>query len=222
MSEPARSKPLWREYAEAIVIAVLLALFIRTFAVQAFKIPSGSMIPTLLVGDHLLVNKMSYGVQWPQECKLTVALRMDPLPFVTCYASRALLPLGTPARGDVIVFRFPGDEEKDYIKRVVGIPGDRIELRNRGLWINGALVAEPYVQYTDSAIQGHPRDNLSLLTVPPESYFVMGDNRDNSLDSRFWGFVKLDKIKGKAFLLYASFQEHAVGVRWERIGKAIQ
>ena len=218
----ARSKPLWREYAEAIVIAIILALFIRTFVVQAFKIPSGSMIPTLLIGDHLLVNKMSYGLQWPRDCRITLAFRMDPIPGLTCYTSSTLIPLGKPQRGDVIVFRFPDDEDKDFIKRVVGIPGDSVALRNKRVWINGELLPEPYVQHADPNIQGHPRDNLSPLTVPPESYFVMGDNRDHSMDSRFWGFVKLQKIKGKAFFIYASFKEQGLGLRWERLGKAIQ
>ena len=205
----ARSKPLWREYAEAIVIAIILALFIRTFVVQAFKIPSGSMIPTLTIGDHILVTKFLYNIKMP-------------------FWDTIVVRFSEPQRGDIIVFKFPEDESKDFIKRVVGLPGDKVEIRNKRVWINQELLPEPYTQHVDPNILLHyiqPRDNLGPLTVPPESYFVMGDNRDQSLDSRFWGFVKLPKIKGKAFLIYWSWNGQgtfANWVRWERLGKAIR
>ena len=236
-AESVRSKSLWREYTEAILIAVVLALFIRTFVVQAFKIPSGSMLSTLQIGDHILVNKMIYGVKIPVDCEWDLTstkpgVRKIPLLW-SCYSYRTVVSLGNPERGDIIVFMFPEDETKDFIKRAIGLPGDIVEVRNKRVWINGELLPEPYTQHVDKAIVPHqiqPRDNLGPLTVPPDSYFVMGDNRDQSLDSRFWGFVKRDKIKGKAFLIYWSWDGQGdpnkgvspKWVRWDRIGRMIQ
>ncbi len=220
---PQSRKSVLREYAEAIVIAMLLAFAIRVFVVQAFKIPSGSMIPTLLIGDHILVSKLSYGLQWPSDCKLKMNF-----PPVTCYTTKVVVPADNPERGDVIVFRYPEDEEKDFIKRVVGVPGDTIEIRNKAVYINGAPALDSgYTQRVDpGTIDGsiNPRDNFGPVTVPPDSYFVMGDNRDQSLDSRFWGYVSAEKIKGKALRIYWSWsgQGHwTQWVRWERLGKAI-
>lgn len=217
-------KSLLREYAEAIVVAMLLAFAIRVFVVQAFKIPSGSMIPTLLIGDHILVSKLSYGVQWPADCKFRMSF-----PPATCYASKAVLSFGRPERGDVIVFRYPEDEEKDFIKRIVGLPGDTIEIRRKVVHVNGTpLDDRAFTQRVDPGIiDGHinPRDNFGPITVPAQSYFVMGDNRDQSLDSRFWGFVSEEKIKGKAFRIYWSWNGQGAWqdwVRWERFGKAIR
>lgn len=176
---------------------------------QAFKIPSGSMVPTLTIGDHILVTKFLYNIKMP-------------------FWDTIVVRFSEPQRGDIIVFKFPEDESKDFIKRVVGLPGDTVEIRNKRVWINEALLPEPYTQHVDPNILPHqvqPRDNLGPLTVPPESFFVMGDNRDQSLDSRFWGFVKLSKIKGKAFLIYWSWNGQgsiANWVRWERLGKAIR
>ncbi len=216
-------KSVLREYAEAIVIAMLLAFAIRVFVVQAFKIPSGSMIPTLLIGDHILVSKLSYGVQWPSDCKLKMTF-----PPVSCYRTTVLIPTGEPARGDVIVFRYPEDEEKDFIKRIVGVPGDTVEIRNKQVYVNGAPAADSgYTQRVDpGTIDGsiNPRDNFGPVTVPSGAYFVMGDNRDQSLDSRFWGYVSAEKIKGKALRIYWSWsgQGHWTHwVRWDRLGKAI-
>jgi signal peptidase I len=227
-----KSKSLWREYAEAIVIAIVLALFIRTFVVQAFKIPSGSMIQTLQIGDHILVNKMVYGLKIPSDCEWDATTNrpgVKKIPLLwSCYSYRTLLPVGSLERGDIIVFMFPEDETKDFIKRVIGLPGDRIEIRSKTVYINDQPLTEPYTQHVDPAVlphQVHPRDNLGPLTVPPDSYFVMGDNRDQSLDSRFWGFVKRDKIKGKAFLIYWSWDSRgdmAHLVRWDRIAKIIR
>src|SRR5574342_764391 len=131
LARPAR-KSVFRQYAEAIAVAMLLAFAIRVFVVQAFKIPSGSMIPTLLIGDHILVSKLSYGIQWPSDCKFQMAL-----PPVNCYASLALIEFGKPQRGDIIVYRFPEDEEKDFIKRIVGTPGDTIQVKNKVVLVNG-------------------------------------------------------------------------------------
>ena len=219
---PAK-KSIWREYAEAIIIAMLLAFTIRVFVVQAFKIPSGSMIPSLLIGDHILVNKMAYGFQLPQDCKFDLSF-----PPMTCYSSKSLIDFDRPERGDVIVFRYPEDEEKDFIKRIVGKPGDTIQIRNKIIYVNGKpLDDKTWTQRIDPGIiDGRitPRDNIDPITVPTDSYFVMGDNRDQSLDSRFWGYVKIHKIKGRAFLVYWSWKGQgsmSEWVRWDRIGKII-
>ncbi len=223
-SLPQTRKSVLREYAEAIVVAMLLAFAIRVFVVQAFKIPSGSMIPTLLIGDHILVSKLSYGLQWPTNCKFVADF-----PPITCYSSQTLIPFGKPQRGDIIVFRFPDDENKDFIKRIVGLPGDTILIRNKTVFVNGVqLDDKAYTQRIDpGVIDGHinPRDNFGQVTVPEDSYFVMGDNRDQSLDSRFWGFVRAEKIRGKAFRIYWSWSGQGPWtewVRWERLGRAIE
>jgi signal peptidase I len=217
-------KSVIREYAEAIIVAVVLAFAIRVFVVQAFKIPSGSMIPTLLVGDHILVSKLSYGMQWPTDCELQWNV-----PPVNCHTSTTLIEFGKPQRGDIIVFRFPEDEEKDFIKRIVGTPGDTVEVRNKVVFVNGQPIDDKdFTQRIDPGIIDgtiNPRDNFGPVTVPEESYFVMGDNRDQSLDSRFWGYVREEKIRGKAFRIYWSWSGQgawADWVRWDRFGKAIQ
>ena len=227
-----KNKSLWREYAEAIVIAIVLALFIRTFVVQAFKIPSGSMIQTLQIGDHILVNKMVYGIKFPWDCEwdlTTTRSGVSRFPLLwSCYSYKTLIPVASPERGDIIVFMFPEDESKDFIKRLIGLPGDRVEVRNKTVYINDQPLIEPYTQHIDPNVlphQSQPRDNLGPLTVPADSYFVMGDNRDQSLDSRFWGFVKREKIKGKAFLIYWSWDgrgDLTHWVRWNRIAKIIR
>ena len=195
-------KSVLREYAEAIIIALLLAFFIRTFVVQAFKIPSGSMIPTLLIGDHILVNKFGYGVKNPLSGSTWIAM-------------------GDPQRHDVIVFKYPENPSLDYIKRVVGVAGDRIEVVRKQVFVNGEPFVEPHAVNLDEEIIPSTRDNMGPITVPPDSVFVMGDNRDNSHDSRFWGFVDLKAIKGKAFILYWSWDSTNFTVRWNRLGKII-
>ncbi|MBI5135891.1 MAG: signal peptidase I [Nitrospirae bacterium] len=201
-----RSQSKLREYAEAIVIAVVLALFIRTYIVQAYKIPSGSMLETLQIGDHLLVNKFLYGVRIP-------------------FTDKRVLQMRPPQRGDVVVFKYPEDESKDFIKRVIGLPGDTIEVINKVVYLNGAPFQIPTEQHLDPLIypaELQPRDNLGPVTVPPGSYFVMGDNRDHSLDSRFWGFVREEKILGKAVVIYWSWAQNTHGVRFDRIGDLIR
>jgi len=198
-------KSIVREYAEAIIIAIILALIIRTFVIQAFKIPSGSMIPTLVVGDHILVNKFLYSVKVP-------------------FTDHILFSFDDPERLDIIVFKYPEDEDKDFIKRIVGTPGDRISLRDKVLYVNDVPTVEPYIQHTDPTILPaglHPRDSFDPITVPPDRYFVMGDNRDHSLDSRFWGFVNREKIKGKAFIIYWSWDRENTRVRWDRLGRTV-
>jgi signal peptidase I len=180
---------------------VLLALLIRTFVVQAFKIPSGSMIPTLLVGDHILVNKFLYRFR-------------------------------DPVRGDVVVFKYPVDESRDFIKRVIAVGGEDVYIKDRQIYVNcrppGPAcrpLQDPWAYYEDRI--GLSSETFGPVHVPAGSYFVMGDNRYNSQDSRYWGFVKVDKIKGKAFLVYWSWDSDRDDkalwqrVRWGRLGHLI-
>ena len=200
---PERKSAL-REWGEALGVALILALVIRSFVVQAFKIPSGSMLPTLQIGDHILVNKFIYGVRVP-------------------ILGNMLLEIGTPKHGDVIVFVYPEDPQKDFIKRVVAVAGDVVEIEAKKLTVNGVAVADPYAHYADGeSIGGQPqRDNFGPFTVPRGTVFVMGDNRDRSYDSRFWGPVALDQVKGKAFLIYWSWDGDDRWIRWERLGDLI-
>jgi len=198
-------KSVVREYAEAIAIALVLALFIRTFVVQAFKIPSGSMIPTLLVGDHILVNKFIYGIRNP-------------------FTGKVLIPIEDVHRKDVIVFKYPVNPDQDFIKRVIGLPGDTILIKDKKVYVNGEPFVVKNAIFQNPVIlpgQQQPRDNLGPITVPPHSYFVMGDNRDNSYDSRFWGYVPGNNIKGKAIIIYWSWDKENFSVRWNRIGKLL-
>ena len=208
-----KKKSVVREYAEAIAIAILLALFIRTFVVQAFKIPSGSMLPTLLIGDHLLVNKFIYGIRVP-------------------FSGKVLVPLKDPKSGDIIVFKFPKDRTIDYIKRVVGVPGDKIEVKNKKVYRNDKLAEDPFAHFTSTTIlpgSVSPKDNFGPITVPEGKYFVMGDNRDNSSDSRFWGFVETNDVLGKAMIIYWSWDidkpllsvDRFSSIRWGRLADII-
>ncbi|OPY11101.1 MAG: Signal peptidase I P [Syntrophus sp. PtaU1.Bin005] len=198
----AKRKSKFREYAEAIVIALIIAFFIRTFVIQAYKIPSGSMKPTLLVGDHILVNKFLYGIKVP-------------------HFRNTIFPINEPQRGDVVVFIYPEDRSKDFIKRVIAVSGDTVEIRNKKIYLNGKLYKDGKGVYVDSFILPgslQPRDNFGPVTVPPSSLFVMGDNRDQSYDSRFWGFVDLKDVLGKAIVIYWSWDRENRGVRWDRLG----
>ena len=195
-----------RENIEAITLAIILALFIRAFIVQAFKIPSGSMKNTLQIGDHILVNKFIYGVKLP-------------------FTSTTIIPYKNPQRGDIVVFKFRQEPKKDFIKRTIGVPGDVIEIRNKKVYVNKKRLEQDYAIYTDFHIipkAMQPRDNFGPVTVPEDSIFVMGDNRDHSYDSRFWGFVDLKDVKGKAFIIYWSWDNDNFGVRWGRIGKILE
>ena len=190
-AKPKRKSAL-REYVEAIGIAVLLALVIRTFVVQAFTIPSGSMMDTLLVGDYILVNKFLFGAE---------------LPFTDLH----MPGLRNPHQGDIVVFKYPQDERRDFIKRIIGTPGDRIQIRGRQVFVNGRQLVEPYTKFADGArsVQdtycGYAY-GCEPTVVPGDSYFVMGDNRDNSQDSRYWGFLPRGYIKGKALVIYWSYE----------------
>jgi signal peptidase I len=229
--EAQKRKSFYKEWIEPFLIAAVVALFIRQFVVEAFKIPSGSMIPTLTIGDHLLVNKFVYGPRIP-------------------FTDTRIFTWKEPKRGDIIVFKYPENEDKNFIKRVVGLPGDKIEIRNGKLFINDQAVAvTPIGTYGGNEQNGgfpyydkpklldeqlgtvrhhilYLRDqsgyNFGPKTVPPESVFVMGDNRDNSQDSRVWGFVKYNKILGKALIIYWSWDGDGRWVRWERIGSLIK
>ncbi|MFP4033506.1 MAG: signal peptidase I [Desulfococcaceae bacterium] len=204
-NEPAKKGAL-RENIEAILIAIVLALFIRTFVVQAFKIPSGSMKETLQIGDHILVNKFIYGVK---------------VPFTKITA----VPLKNPKRGDVIVFKFPEEPEKDFIKREVAVAGDRVEIRDKVLYVNEKRADYEQAVFKDPRVipgDVQPRDNLEPFTVPEGTVFVMGDNRDHSYDSRFWGPVDLESVKGKAFIIYWSWNRDDFDVRWGRIGHLLE
>jgi signal peptidase I len=185
-----------REYFESIVIAVILALFVRTFVLQAFKIPTGSMENNLLIGDHLLVNKF---VDAPTASSV----------------ERALLPIGEIRRGDVLVFKYPVEPDRDFIKRVIGLPGETLQLKDKKIFINGKPLDEPYVHFLEpprgsselsEVTSSDVRENYGPVTVPPNQYFMMGDNRDNSADSRYWGFMPRDYVKGKALLIYWSYE----------------
>jgi signal peptidase I len=183
-----------REYFESIVIAVILALFVRTWVVQAFKIPTGSMENNLLIGDHLLVNKFVFG----------------PTPLAL---GRAALPVRPVRRRDIVVFKYPNEPDRDFIKRVIGLPGDTVELRNKKVYVNEQPLDEPYVHFLSPPSSQYQevtsldvRERYGPVTVPPDHYFVMGDNRDNSQDSRYWGFLPRSYIKGRALLIYWSYE----------------
>jgi len=189
-------KSIVREYFESIVIAVILALFVRTWVVQAFKIPTGSMENNLLIGDHLLVNKFIFG----------------PTPLAI---GRATLPVRPIRRGDIVVFKYPEEPDRDFIKRVIGLPGETVEIRDKKVSINGQPLAEAYTHFlqpvsTPSEFREitsfDVKERYGPVTVPANQYFVMGDNRDNSQDSRYWGFLPREYIKGKALVIYWSYE----------------
>ncbi len=216
-SQEVRSKSVFREYLEAAIIAILLALFIRAFVVQAFKIPSGSMKPTLLVGDHILVNKFIYGIK---------------IPFTDHY----VLQVKKPQKGDIVVFKWPRNEKKDFIKRVIGVEGDKVEIKDDVLYVNERKIETRFVkEYADKDLRRaqqyleflgetkhsildvfNKHEDFGPITVPDNAIFVMGDNRDQSLDSRYWGAVSLNKLKGKAFVIYWSWPH------WKRFGHLVR
>jgi len=209
MAEATFQKSTLREYFESILVAVVLALFVRTFVFQAFKIPTGSMKPNLLVGDHLIVNKFIFA---------PAVLGLE----------RALLPMRPIERGDIIVFKFPEEPERDFIKRVIGLPGDTLELRNQTVLINGQALTEPYAHYlfppaAEGQMEGDLRRKYGPVTVPDGHFFMMGDNRDDSQDSRFWGFLPETYVKGRALFIYWSFDTPEDGSpggfapRWGRL-----
>jgi signal peptidase I len=212
----ARRKGKVREYVEAFAIALLLALFLRTTVVQARIIPSGSMEDTLLVGDYLFVNKFVYGYHLP-------------------FTKGRILAVRAPARGDIVVFDPPFESASPFIKRVIAVPGETIEIRERKVFIDGRPLREDYARFAGGPAPDRflpRRDDLPPLKVPPDKFFVMGDNRDHSYDSRFWGFVDLDDVIGEAMVIGASVEldrhipwyeawRYPELVRWGRIGKVL-
>lgn len=204
-NEKTSKKSIVLEYAKSLLIALVLALFVRTFFVQAYKIPSGSMLETLKIGDHILVEKFLFGTHIP-------------------FTDIVILPLKQPKRGDVVVFRYPLDPSLDFIKRIIAVPGDTVQGINKDIYVNGKRLKEPYVQHIDNFVLPayiSPRDNFGPLSVPKDSYFAIGDNRDNSKDSRFWGFVPRQNIKGKAMVIYFSWDSATHRVRLSRIGNIV-
>lgn len=221
-----------REYLEAILVAVALALFLRTFVVQAFSIPTGSMENTLLIGDFLLANKIVYGAMIP-------------------FTDARLPGFRNPEPGDIVIFEYPKNPERDFIKRVVAGPGQEVEIRDKILYVDGKRTVDPPLsKYVDPVIlpfssTGGDRDNKRLARVPEGHYFVMGDNRDNSEDSRYWGFLEKERIRAQANIIYWSWAPdpgapvfenilsipriavynliHGFGrARWSRIGRIVK
>ena len=214
MAEATYEKSPAREYFESIVIAVILALFVRTFVVQAFKIPSGSMEDNLLVGDHLLVNKFIFG-------------------GAPTAPERLVLPIRDIHRGDVIVFKFPEDPDRDFIKRTIGLPGETVEIRDKAVYINGQPLEQAayhlkFKPRSDDARLDPKALNWGPATVPAGHLFMMGDNRDDSADSRFWGFLPISYVKGRAMTIYFSYDPDATGaaslltsIRWGRLFRQV-
>jgi len=226
--EKAYKEPIYVEYARSFFPVILVVLILRSFLVEPFRIPSGSMIPTLKVGDFILVNKFSYGIRLP-------------------VINSKVISISSPDRGDVVVFRYPKDPSVDYIKRVIGLPGDRIAYRGKNVYINGKRLQQSLLgPYTDTK-DGLPIPSANKLSedinesqkheilidsrttsrngewiVPEEHYFVMGDNRDNSNDSRVWGFVPEKNLVGRAFMIWMNLNFDDGGIEWSRIGNDIE
>jgi len=224
---PASGKSVFREYAEAFIVALALAVVLRTFLLQAYKIPSGSMESTLLIGDHIIVNKLVYGLRMPDSI-----FGLTPLANTIPYG-KYLFQLEPVRRGDVVVFVYPEDPTKDFIKRVVAIPGDTIEVKEGQLYLNGSLVQPPpgtHYEVPPDQRENSPRDIHEPLKLEPGQYFMMGDNRDRSYDSRFWGPITRDAIEGRATFIYWScaggedspWIQCLYDVRWSRLFDAVR
>jgi signal peptidase I len=217
--EHVPQKSAVREYGEAFGIALVLALIIRTFFIQAYKIPSGSMEPTLLIGDHILVNKLVYGLRVPDSF---FGITFPGVPW-----GQYLFRIEPVHRGDVVVFVFPPDPTKDFIKRVIGIGGDTVQVKDGKVWLNGSPMPDPHAHFEvpDSERSPvSPRDNFGPVTVPEGKLLMMGDNRDRSYDGRFWGFVDTNLVEGRAMVIYWSWDSDSsslLPIRWDRFGKII-
>jgi signal peptidase I len=199
-------KSVFREYFELIVETAVFVFFVMTFVVQAFQIPTGSMEPTLLVGDFLLVNKLVYAAA-PTGLEQTV------------------LPRRAIRRGDIVVFKYPNDLTKDYVKRAIGFPGETLEIKDKRVFINGAPLDEPYAHHSESLVMpagSDARDNFGPVTVPAGSVFAMGDNRDNSQDSRYWGFLPESYIKGRPWTIYFSYKAESDAYQKTGIGDRLK
>lgn len=196
-----------RQNIESLLLAILVALLVRASVVEAFWVPSGSMLPTIQIGDHLFVNKLAYGLHLPLvDRELTIWRPLH--------------------RGDIVVFTSPIDHHTDLIKRVIAVAGDTVEIRDKHLYINGQEVPDPHAHFTDPHIRpGVPRDNFGPVKVPPGKFFVMGDNRDLSYDSRYWGFADVRDVKGQATFIYWSWNSQANWehkIRWDRFGHVLR
>ena len=208
----------FREYGRIVIYALFIALVLKVFFIEAFGIPTPSMRETLLVGDYLFVNKFVYGLRSPRAIPLT-GIRIPHMQLLPGFSS--------PQRGDIVVFEFPEDRDKsfwqrrDFIKRVIGLPGDTVEVREKKVFVNGQLLVIPEAVYKDGTVLPGGRDNMPAVKVPAGHYFMMGDNRDRSYDSRFWGFVSNAEIKGLAFIKYWSVDNEHFQPRWGRIGRLI-
>jgi len=201
----SKSRSVAREYVEAALWALVITLFLRAFVIQAFRIPSASMQDTLLIGDFLFVNKFEYGPKIP-------------------FTHMRLPGIRHPKRRDVIVFQFPQDPSKDFIKRCIGTGAETLEIKDKQVIVNGRALVEPYAIHSDPSVKPsgyEPRDNFGPVTIPPGDLFMMGDNRDNSNDSRFWGPLELDLVKGRAMFLYWSWNGEKNWPRWDRIFRVI-
>ena len=201
----SKSRSVLREYVEAALWALVLTLFLRAFVIQAFRIPSASMQDTLLIGDFLFVNKFEYGPKIP-------------------FTHIRLPGLRAPRRGDVIVFQFPQDPTKDFIKRCVATGGETLEVRNKQVYVDGKPLRESYAIHSDPSVRpaGYDyRDNFGPVTVARRQMFMMGDNRDNSNDSRYWGQLEMDLVKGRAMFIYWSWDGDRNWPRWNRIFQLI-
>jgi signal peptidase I len=216
------TKSVEREYAEAFIVALALALVLRTFLLQAYKIPSGSMEQTLLIGDHIIVNKLIYGLRMPDSLFGVTPLAGE-IPY-----GKYLFDLEPIHRGDVVVFVYPEDPTKDFIKRVVALPGDSVEVREGKLYLNGALAPTPpgtHYEVPPDQRDNSPRDLHEPMKLQADQYFMMGDNRDRSYDSRFWGPVSREAIEGRAVFIYwscadgedSAWYKCLYDVRWSRL-----
>jgi signal peptidase I len=220
--EAAPQKSALREYAEAFGIAVILAVVLRAFFIQAYKIPSGSMEPTLLVGDHIIVNKLIYGFRMPDSF-FGITPFQGEIPY-----GKYLFQIEPVHRGDVVVFVFPPDPTKDFIKRVIGVPGDTVQVKAGRLYLDGQEVADPHAHFEippEDRLPSSERDYFGPLKVPAGHYFMMGDNRDRSYDSRFWGLVGRDDVEGRAMFIYWSWDSDStsmLAVRFRRFFKVIR
>lgn len=223
------AKSAARQYAESLGLALILAIVMRSSFVQAYVIPSGSMEPTILVGDHIFVNKVAYGLRIPE----TIA--GVPVPGLS--SGKYLFHVAPIHRGDIIVFTAPYDRSIDLIKRVIGVPGDRIQVIDGVVWRNGERISDPHAYLSRSERSPFlasdnfpPRDprqperDPGAVVVPPGKLFMMGDNRDDSYDSRFWGFADQNDVEGRASVIYFSWNhdgDGALPLRWNRFGKVL-
>lgn len=198
--ETAPQKSRLRQNVESIAWALLIALCVRSSVVQAFWVPSGSMLPTIQIGDHIFVNKLAYSLKVP-------------------LIETEIVRIGEPDRNEIVVFVSPVDHSTDLIKRIVAIGGDTIEIRNKAVYVNGSLVENPHAYFEDPHIAPNgQRDNYGPVKVPEGKFFVLGDNRDRSYDSRFWGFADVATVKGKATFIYWSWDGERKWPRFERLG----